>query len=65
MHEAHREAAELHELSAKAHRTAAEYDEKGDPAAAEWHAARALEYSNRASVLAQEAYNQSEEIVSL
>ena len=32
MHEEHRKAAELHELAAQAHRTAAEHNEKGDGA---------------------------------
>jgi hypothetical protein len=44
MHEtnnAHRRAAELHELAAVAHRTAAEHNETGN-----WHAQRALDYSD-------------------
>lgn len=65
MHEAHRQAAELHELAAKAHRTAAEHNEKGDYGAALWHSERALEYSDRAYKLAAEARNKSGEIVSL
>jgi hypothetical protein len=65
MHEAHREAAERHELAAKAHRTAAEHNEKGDHAAATWHSERALEYSDHAYKLAKEAHTKSGEIVSL
>ena len=37
MHEAHWKAAEMHELAAQAHRTAAEHNEKGDCTTAEWH----------------------------
>ena len=37
MHEAHRKAAEQHDLAAKAHRTAAEHNEKGDYTAAICH----------------------------
>ena len=65
MHEAHRRAAELHELAAQAHRTAAEHNEKGDCGAALWHSERALEYSDRAYKLAVEARNKSGEIGSL
>jgi len=59
MHEAHREAAEQHDLAAKAHRTAAEHNEKGDYTAAIWHSERALEYSDQAYKLAKEAHNKS------
>jgi hypothetical protein len=65
MHEAHRKAAELHELAAQAHRTAAEHNEKGDRTAADWHLERALEYSDHAYKLAKEAHNKSGEIGSL
>ena len=65
MHEEHREAAELHERAAHAHRTAAEHNEKGDSTTAVWHAERALEYSDHAYKLAQEAHTKSGEIVSL
>ena len=54
-HEAHRKAAEHHELAAKAHRTAAEHNERGEGDAWSWHAERALEYSDRAYALAKEA----------
>ena len=64
MHESGR-VAELHELAAKAHRTAAEHNEKGDHTAAIYHAERALEYSDQAYKLAKEAHNKSGEIVSL
>jgi len=67
MHEtnnAHRRAAELHELAAVAHRTAAEHNEKGDNEAGSWHAQRALEYSDQAYKLAMEAHSKSGRIVS-
>jgi hypothetical protein len=44
MDDAHRKAAEDHELAARAHRTAAEHDEKGDNVAGSWHSERALEH---------------------
>lgn len=65
MHEAHRMAAEQHELAAQAHRTAAEHNEKGDLTAVEWHLDRALQYSDHAYQLAKEAHSKSGEIVSL
>jgi hypothetical protein len=65
MHEAHWKAAEQHELAARAHRTAAEHNEKGDFTTAIWHSQRALEYSDHAYRLAKEAHAKSGEIVSL
>jgi hypothetical protein len=65
MHETHRQAAEHHELAAQAHRTAAEHNEKGDYTAETWHSERALEYSNHAYRLAQEAHNKSSRIESI
>jgi len=65
MQNAHRKAAEQHELAARAHRTAAEHNEKGDYTAAVWHSERALEYSDHAYKLAREAHTKSGEIVSL
>jgi hypothetical protein len=65
MHDTHRKTAELHELAAQSHRTAAEHNEKGDVTAAVWHSERALEYSNHAYTLAQETRNKSGEIESL
>jgi hypothetical protein len=59
MHNAHQDAAEFHELAAHAHRTAAEHNEKGDNETGNWHAMRALEYSDRARELAREAHNKS------
>jgi hypothetical protein len=53
MHDAHRKAAEQHELAVDAHRTAAEHNEKGDDEGGKWHAARALEYSEHAYQLAK------------
>jgi len=65
MHETHRRAAEQHELAAHAHRTAAEHNEKGDNETGNWHAERALEYSDRAYKLAKEAHTKSGQIESL
>ncbi len=65
MHETHRRAAELHELAAHAHRTAAEHNERGDYAQAVWHSERALEYSDQAYRLAKEAQSKSGRIVSI
>jgi hypothetical protein len=62
MHETHRKAAEQHELAALAHRTASEHNEKGENETGNWHAKRALEYSNRAYELANDAHNKSGEI---
>jgi hypothetical protein len=65
MHEAHREAAEQHELAAHFHRTAAEHNEKGNRTTADWHLERALEYSDRAYQIAKKAHAKSGEIESL
>jgi hypothetical protein len=65
MQNAHRKAAEHHESAARAHRTAAEHNEKGNDEAANWHAERALEYSDRAYKLAQEAHAKSGRIETL
>ncbi len=65
MHENHQRAAELHELAAHAHRTAAEHNEEGDNETGNWHAQRALEYSDRAYELAKEAHAKSGQIVTL
>jgi hypothetical protein len=65
MHETHRQAAERHELAARAHRTAAEHHEQGDGEAGRWHAERALEYSDHAYKLAQEAHPKSGKIGTL
>jgi hypothetical protein len=65
MHEAHRKAAEQHELAAQAHRTAAEHNEKGDCTREDWHLERALEYSDHAYKLAKETHAKSGEIGSL
>jgi hypothetical protein len=65
MHMLHREAAKMHELAAQAHRTASEHNEKGDNAAGNWHAERALEYSDHAYKLAREAREKSGRIESL
>lgn len=65
MHETHRRSAEQHELAARAHRTAAEHNERGDNETGNWHAVRALEYSDRAYKLAMEAHTKSGQIVTL
>jgi len=65
MHDAHRKAPEQHELAARAHRTAAEHNEKGDNEGGKWHAERALEYSDRAYKLAKEARTKSAQIESI
>ncbi len=65
MHEAHWKAAEEHDLAAKAHRTAAEHNEKGACTAAVWHSERAMEYSDHAYKLAREADSKSGKIGSL
>ena len=62
MHQLHREAAEQHELAAKAHRTAAERNEKGYDPTGNWHTQRALEYSDRAWELAKNAHEKSGQI---
>lgn len=64
-HQAHRKAAEQHELAAHAHRTAAEHNEKGDLTTAIWHADRALDYSDQAYKLAKEAHTKSGQIVKI
>jgi len=61
----HRKAAELHGLAAKAHRTAAEHNEKGEDDMGNWHSQRALEYSDRAYKLAKEVHNKSGQMVTL
>ena len=65
MHETHRLAAEQHELAAYAHRTAAEHNERGGEGDITWHAERALEYSDNAYRLAQEAHNKSGRMVTV
>lgn len=65
MNDAHRKAAGQHELAAKAHRTAAERNEKGDTQSGNWHAERALEHSDRAYRLAEEAPSKSGQMVTL
>ena len=65
MHESHWEAAEQHKLAARAHRTAAEHNEKGDKTSGDWHAERALEYASQAFKLAKDAHNKSGQIENL
>ena len=62
MHDTHRKAGEQHELAAKAHRTASEHNEKRENETGNWHAERALDYSDRAYQLAKEAHNKSGKI---
>jgi hypothetical protein len=65
MHQLHRQAAEEHEKAAHAHRTAFEHNEKGENPAGNWHAERALEFSDHAYKLSQEAHNKSGQIEKL
>ena len=62
LHDAHRKAAEQHDLAAHAHRTAAEHNEKGENELGNWHLQRALEYSDHAYKLAREAHSKSGQI---
>lgn len=63
--QAHRKAAEQHELAAQAHRTAAEHNEKGDEKLESWHSQRAMESSDHAYKLAEEAHTKSGQIEGL
>jgi len=65
MHESHRQAAEQHELAARAHRTAAEHNEKGDNPTSNWHSERALDNADHAYKLARDAHNKSGRVESL
>jgi hypothetical protein len=65
MNDAHRKAAEQHELAAHAHRTAAEHNERGDNETGNWHAERAREYADHAYRLAQEAHSKSGQMVTV
>lgn len=62
---AHRKAAEQHEFATEAHRTAAEHNEKGDEKLESWHSQRAMEYSDHAYKLAEEAHTRSGQIEGL
>jgi len=64
VHESHRKAAEQHAMAARAHRTAAEHNEKGDNPTGNWHSERALEYADLAYRLAKDAQNKSGKIES-
>ena len=55
----------MHENAAKAHRTAAEHNEKGEHESGSWHADRAQEYADHAYKLAQDAHTKSGQIESL
>jgi hypothetical protein len=55
----HQKAAQYHDLSAHAHRTAAEHNEKGDNENGDRHLERALEHSERVYKLAREAHSKS------
>jgi len=57
--------AEQHERAAKAHRTAAEHNEKGNAAEESWHSQRALEYSDHAYKLAKAAHSKSGQMETL
>jgi hypothetical protein len=58
-------AADQHELAARAHRTAAEHNEKGKNDLGNWHLQRAAEYSDHAYKLAKKAHSISGQIESL
>jgi hypothetical protein len=62
VHDTHSKAAKQHELAAQAHRTAAEHNEKGENELGNWHLQRALEYSDHAYKLVQEAHSKSGQI---
>ena len=64
MCDSHRQAAKYHDVAAQAHRTAAEHNEKGDNEKT-GIPSEALEYSNRAYELAEEAHNKSGRIETL
>jgi len=59
MQDAHRQAAQLHELAARSHRTSVDYLKKGDHVSANWHSERALEYAERAFLLAKQVHIRS------
>ncbi len=65
MHSLHRQAAEQHEHAARAHRTAAEHNERGEHPDGNWHAERARQYSDHAYELAKAAHSKSAQIGSL
>src|ERR1700722_8282288 len=56
VYDTHRQTADLHDLAAHAHRTAAEHNEKGKNELGNWHLQRGLEYSDHAYKLAKEAH---------
>jgi hypothetical protein len=63
--EAHRKAAEQHELAAHAHRTASEHNEKGISESGSRHVDRAMELADHAYRLSKEAHSKSHQIESL
>jgi hypothetical protein len=65
MNDPHRKAAEQHELAAKAHRTAAEHNERGDNEMGNWHAEQAFEQSDHPYRLAKEAHSKSGQMVTV
>jgi len=65
MNHAHLKAAEQHDLAARAHRTAAEHNEKGDNETGNWHAKRAMEYADHAYQLAKETHSKSAQMVAV
>jgi hypothetical protein len=65
MHELHRKAAEQHERAARAHRTPAEHNEKGDHPTGNLHSERALAYADHAYKLIKDAHNKSGQIEGL
>lgn len=65
MHLLHRDAAKQHELAARAHRTAAEHNEREDNPTDTWYTTRAWDYSEQAFELAREAHYESGQIGAL
>lgn len=58
--DSHQRAAEFHDLAAHAHRVAATHHDKGDHMTGHEYSRQALEHSNKAFQLAQEAHRESE-----
>ena len=65
MYETHRLAAEQHEMASRAHRTAAEHNERGDNPTGNWHTERAMEHADDAHKFAAEAHDRSGRIENL
>jgi hypothetical protein len=64
MHDLYREQARSTNKRPMPHRTAAEHNEKGEDETGNWHSQLAVEFSERAYQLAEEAHTKSGQIVS-